>query len=69
MKTVVTIVLVGWAVAASAQMKILDDFSSDSSASYNKAITYGSGTADYARNGADQFEPTWTGEATVLGTG
>jgi hypothetical protein len=62
-------VAIGMAVYASmsqAEMSILDDFSADSSGKYVPVRTYGSGTATYARNGANQFEPTWAGAATYV---
>ena len=60
---------IGMAVCASvsqAGMSILDDFSADSSGKYVGLLLYspGGGTATYARNSSDQFEPTWSGEAT-----
>jgi|GEM_PF-5806343 len=60
---------IGMAVYASmsqAEMSILDDFSADSSGKYVAVRTYSSGTATYARNAANQFEPTWAGEATYV---
>jgi hypothetical protein len=57
-------VAIGMAVYASmsqAEMSILDDFSADSSGKYAGKLVYGSGTATYARNANNEFEPTLSG--------
>lgn len=52
--------------ASQAEMSILDDFSVDSSGKYVGLLLYspGGGTATYGRNDSNQFQPTWSGEAT-----
>jgi len=44
--------------ASQAAMTVLDDFSADSSNKYAGKLIFGSGTATYARNADNQFEPT-----------
>ena len=63
MKRLTMLVLVGWAAVASAQMRLMDDFSTDTSNKYDKLTTYGGGYAYYARNSTNQFEPQWYGSA------